>query len=83
MILRVEDLRLLRGAREVLRGVSFGVERGELIALLGRPISENRNGAIETLHFVVHRTSEPYERRVYALIGPDERVESFGPDDDR
>lgn len=35
MILKIDDLRLSRGAREVLRGVSFGVERGELVALMG------------------------------------------------
>jgi len=35
MILRVDRLRLSRGAREVLRGVSFSAERGELIALMG------------------------------------------------
>jgi polar amino acid transport system ATP-binding protein len=35
MILRVDQLRLSRGAREVLRGVTFGVERGELLALMG------------------------------------------------
>jgi len=35
MILRVDQLRLSRGARQVLRGVSFGVDRGELVALMG------------------------------------------------
>jgi len=35
MILHVEQLRLSRGAREVLRGVSFQVGRGELLVLMG------------------------------------------------
>ncbi|HUP59568.1 MAG TPA: ATP-binding cassette domain-containing protein [Thermoanaerobaculia bacterium] len=35
MILTVDGLRLRRGAREVLRGVSFSVARGELVALMG------------------------------------------------
>ena len=34
-ILRVENLRLRRGQREILRGVNMHVERGELIALMG------------------------------------------------
>jgi ABC-type polar amino acid transport system ATPase subunit len=33
--LTIDGLRLRRGAREVLRGVNFGVERGELVALMG------------------------------------------------
>jgi ABC-type polar amino acid transport system ATPase subunit len=35
MILSVKDLRLSRGRREVLRGVSFAADRGELVALMG------------------------------------------------
>jgi len=35
MILRVDRLQLSRGARAVLRGVSFSADRGELIALMG------------------------------------------------
>jgi ABC-type polar amino acid transport system ATPase subunit len=34
-ILRIENLRLLRGAREVLRGVNLAATRGELLALMG------------------------------------------------
>ncbi|HYC58562.1 MAG TPA: ATP-binding cassette domain-containing protein [Thermoanaerobaculia bacterium] len=34
-ILKIEDLTLRRGEREVLRGVTMGVERGELVALMG------------------------------------------------
>lgn len=34
-VLRVDDLRLNRGAREVLRGVSFAAERGQIVALMG------------------------------------------------
>lgn len=34
-ILRVDDLRLRRGAVEILRGVSFAAERGEIVALMG------------------------------------------------
>jgi ABC-type polar amino acid transport system ATPase subunit len=34
-VLRIEGLRLSRGAREVLRGVSLAVEQGELVALMG------------------------------------------------
>jgi ABC-type polar amino acid transport system ATPase subunit len=34
-LLRIEDLRLSRGSREVLRDVSFAVRRGELLALMG------------------------------------------------
>ena len=35
LVLRVRDLGLRRGAREVLRGVSFDVSRGALVALMG------------------------------------------------
>jgi polar amino acid transport system ATP-binding protein len=35
MILRVDQLCLSRGARQILRGVSFAVDRGELLALMG------------------------------------------------
>jgi ABC-type polar amino acid transport system ATPase subunit len=34
-ILKVENLRLNRGTREILRGVSLTVEKGELVALMG------------------------------------------------
>lgn len=34
-VLRVENLRLHRGTTEVLRGVSFTAERGEIVALMG------------------------------------------------
>jgi ABC-type polar amino acid transport system ATPase subunit len=34
-VLAIDDLRLNRGAREILRGVSMRVERGELVALMG------------------------------------------------
>jgi ABC-type polar amino acid transport system ATPase subunit len=34
-IVRVDSLRLLRRTREILRGVSFAAERGELVALMG------------------------------------------------
>jgi ABC-type polar amino acid transport system ATPase subunit len=35
MILRVDQLCLSRGARQILRGVGFAVDRGELVALMG------------------------------------------------
>jgi ABC-type polar amino acid transport system ATPase subunit len=35
MIVNVDSLRLSRGKREVLRGVSFAADRGELVALMG------------------------------------------------
>jgi polar amino acid transport system ATP-binding protein len=35
LVLRVRELALRRGAREVLRGVSFDVSRGALVALMG------------------------------------------------
>lgn len=35
MIVSVNELRLSRGKREVLRGVSFAADRGELVALMG------------------------------------------------
>jgi ABC-type polar amino acid transport system ATPase subunit len=34
-VLRVESLRLQRGATEVLRGVTFAADRGEIVALMG------------------------------------------------
>jgi ABC-type polar amino acid transport system ATPase subunit len=34
-ILTIDNLRLNRGAREILRGVTFSVARGELVALMG------------------------------------------------
>lgn len=34
-VLTIDGLRLRRGAREVLRGVTFGVQPGELVALMG------------------------------------------------
>jgi polar amino acid transport system ATP-binding protein len=35
MVLRLQDVRLSRGARRVLAGVTFDVRRGELVALMG------------------------------------------------
>jgi polar amino acid transport system ATP-binding protein len=35
VVLRIDDLQLRRGARTVLAGVTFGVERGELVAIMG------------------------------------------------
>ncbi|HEX8153471.1 MAG TPA: ATP-binding cassette domain-containing protein [Thermoanaerobaculia bacterium] len=35
MILKLDDLRLSRGARPILRGVNFEVARGELVMLMG------------------------------------------------
>jgi polar amino acid transport system ATP-binding protein len=34
-ILRLDDVHLRRGAREILRGVSFEIARGELVAVMG------------------------------------------------
>jgi ABC-type polar amino acid transport system ATPase subunit len=34
-LLRISDLRLQRGSREVLRGVSLDAQRGEIVALMG------------------------------------------------
>ena len=34
-ILRLDDVHLRRGAREILRGVSFEIPRGELVAVMG------------------------------------------------
>jgi polar amino acid transport system ATP-binding protein len=34
-LLTIEDLRLTRGAREILRGISMRARRGELVALMG------------------------------------------------
>jgi ABC-type transporter Mla maintaining outer membrane lipid asymmetry ATPase subunit MlaF len=34
-VLQLNDVRLRRGEREVLAGVSFGVPRGEIVALMG------------------------------------------------
>ena len=34
-LLRIDDLRLDRGTRQILRGVTFSVDRGELVALMG------------------------------------------------
>ncbi len=34
-VLRVDDVRMRRGERQVLSGVSFDVQRGELVALMG------------------------------------------------
>jgi ABC-type polar amino acid transport system ATPase subunit len=35
VILRIENLRLSRGSREILKGITFDVDRGELVALMG------------------------------------------------
>ncbi len=34
-VLRIDNLSLRRGTREILRGVSFAIERGEIVALMG------------------------------------------------
>ncbi len=34
-VLQVADLRLRRGAREILRGISFTADRGEIVVLMG------------------------------------------------
>lgn len=34
-VLTIENLRLTRGSREILRGVSFRAQRGEIVALMG------------------------------------------------
>ncbi len=55
MVLRLQDVRLSRGARRVLAGVTFDVRRGELVALMGP------SGAGKTTVLRVVAGLEPFE----------------------
>ena len=59
--LLVENLRVKLGGKEVLGGVSFEVERGETIAVLG-PNGVGKSTLLKAIHGIV-----PYEGRVEAL----------------
>jgi len=63
MILHVEQLRLSRGAREVLRGVSFQVGRGELLVLMGL------SGGGKTTILRAIAALEPFDSGVIAVEG--------------
>jgi ABC-type polar amino acid transport system ATPase subunit len=62
-ILSIRDLRLSRGPRQVLRGVSFDVQRGELVALMGL----SGGGKTTVLRSVV--ALEPFERGLIDVHG--------------
>lgn len=47
-ILRVQDLRLHRGARQILAGVEFDVSRGELVAIMG-PSGSGKTTILRTI----------------------------------
>jgi hypothetical protein len=46
-VLQLNDVRLRRGEREVLAGVSFGVPRGEIVALMGLQVPARLGAKID------------------------------------
>ena len=60
-----------------------GMTRSEVIDLLGRPKAVAHNGAMEVLDFDLtprdYRDQRPGAKWYYVILGPDKRVESFGP----
>lgn len=70
-ILRVGDLHLRRGAREILRGVSFFARRGELLALMGL------SGGGKTTVLRCITALETFDRGTIALDGVELQAGGF------
>jgi len=62
-VLRVEEVRLNRGDRRILDGVSFGADRGELVAIMG----ESGSGKTTLLRAIAGL--EPFQAGLIAVDG--------------
>jgi ABC-type polar amino acid transport system ATPase subunit len=62
-LLRVDDLRLARGTRQILDRVTFGVARGELVAIMG-PSGSGKTTILRTIAGL-----EPFEHGRIAVDG--------------
>ncbi len=71
-ILRVEDIDVFYGASQILFGVSFGVEKGQSLALLGR----NGAGKSTTMKSIIGIA--PAKRGTVTVRGTP--VQKFTPD---
>lgn len=67
-VLEVQDLRLQRGARRILDGVSFGVGQGEIVALVGL------SGSGKTTVLRVVADLEPEGRASVRIVGSDDHI---------
>ena len=61
-----------------------GMSKSEVLALLGPPKTAVHNGSLDVLNFDLAQPNiqeqRPASKWYYVIFGPDQRVESFGPD---
>ncbi len=70
-LLRLQDVRLVRGTRRILDGVTFGVARGELVAIMG-PSGSGKTTILRTIAGL-----EPFEGG--GIVVDDVTLASGGP----